>query len=125
MFILTRLRIVCAACGRVWSGFGEGVCSRWLCDGCVCVFVLGVLLVGQFGAGLCRECAAGGCVMGVCVCVGIGCAACGTVWSGFGEGVCSRWLCDGCMCVSALCGCEWRELNDCWLQNYYFFFKGI
>ena len=100
MFILTRLRIVCAACGRVWSGFGEGVCSRWLCDGCVCVFVLGVLLVGQFGAGLCRECAAGGCVMGVCVCVGIGCAACVQFGAGLGR------ECAAGGCVMGVCVCR-------------------
>jgi len=87
--------IVCAACGTVWSGFGEGVCSRWLCG--VCVLALCVLRVEQFGAGLGRECSAGGFV--VCVCVGIVCAACGIVWSGFGEGVCSRWLCGVCVCV--------------------------
>jgi len=34
------------------------------------------------------------------VCVGIVCVECGTVWSGFGEGVCSRWCVVGvCVCV--------------------------
>jgi len=39
IFILRRCRILCAACGTVWSGFGEGVFSRWLCGVCVCVCV--------------------------------------------------------------------------------------
>jgi len=26
------------------------------------------------------------------------CAECGTVWSGMGDWVCSRWLCGGCVC---------------------------
>ena len=38
-FTLRRCRILCAECGTVWSGFGEGVCSRWLCGVCVCVWV--------------------------------------------------------------------------------------
>jgi hypothetical protein len=56
-FILSCWRIVCAACGTVWSGLG-GVSV------CVCV-----PCVGQFGVGL----------GGVSVC-----AVCGTVWCGFG-----------------------------------------
>jgi len=56
--------IVCAECGIVWSGFGEGVCSRWLCGGCVSA--LCVLRVGQFVVGLAMECAAGGFVVGGC-----------------------------------------------------------
>jgi len=64
--ILRRCRIVGVECGTVWSGFGEGVCSRWFCGGCVSA--LCVLSVGQCGAGLGRECAAGG-VWWVCVCV--------------------------------------------------------
>jgi len=79
--VLRQCRIVCAACGTVWSGLREEVCSRWLCGVCVCVLALCVLRVGQCAAGLGRECAAGGFV--VCLCVGIVCAACGTVWSGF------------------------------------------
>jgi hypothetical protein len=39
-FILRQWRIVCAACGTVWSGFGEGVCSTWLCGRCVCMSAL-------------------------------------------------------------------------------------
>jgi len=38
-FILRWWRILCAECGTVWNGFGEWVCSRWLCGGCVCVCV--------------------------------------------------------------------------------------
>jgi len=45
-FILRRCRIVCVECGTVWSGFGEGVCSRWLCGVCVCVCLcVGIILV--------------------------------------------------------------------------------
>jgi len=100
---------VCAACGRVWSGFGgvsvcvygvRVVCCVWeslervwesecvcACMWCVCVVwvwvcVLGlcVLRVGQFGVGF------GGVSACVCACV------CGCVWF---FGVC---LCRVCMC---------------------------
>ena len=33
--------------GHFWPGFGERVCSRWLCAVCVCVCVC-VLRVGEF-----------------------------------------------------------------------------
>jgi len=53
----------------------------WFC-GSECV-----LCVGQFGA-----------------CKGeLVCTACGTVWSGFWERVCIRWLCGGCVCIVYLC----------------------
>jgi len=44
------------------------------------------------------------------------------VW---GEWVCSKWLCGVCVCVSALCGCEWRELNVSCSKNLHLFHEGI
>jgi hypothetical protein len=69
--------------GQFGAGFGRECAAGGFV---VCVLVLCVLRVEQFGAGLGRECAAGDFVVCVCVCFGIVCAACGTVWSGF-EGV--------------------------------------
>ena len=54
------------------------MCSRWLCDGCVCVSV-SVCVCNSLESVWASEWAAGGFVMGECVCV------CGTVWSVFGE----------------------------------------
>ena len=71
-FILRRCRIVCAACGTVWSGCGYCVC--WVWDSVERVWVLCVLSVGQCGAG-----------------VVIGCVECGTVWSLCGYCVCWVW----------------------------------
>jgi len=50
---------VCCVLGQFGADLGEGVSSRWICDGCVCV---GVWCVGVWGVCVC-----------VCVCVGVWC----------------------------------------------------
>ena len=70
--ILRRWRVLCAACGKVWSGFG-GVSVRqvalWCVGGCVC----GIVCV--WCVCLC-VCVCGVCVVCVCVCVCVGVCVC-------------------------------------------------
>ena len=85
---------VSAACGNVYSRFGGvSLQQEALCCVCVCECVCCVWDSLEQVCGI--EYAAGGFVVCECVCV----LRVGHFWPGFGERVCSRWLCAVCVCV--------------------------
>jgi len=96
---------VSAACGNVYSRFGGvSLQQEALCCVCVCECVCCVWDSLEQVCGI--EYAAGGFVVCECVCV----LRVGHFWPGFGERVCSRWLCAVCVCVCVLRVGEFRDI---------------
>ena len=107
---------VYVACGTVWRRFG-GLCvqqeSLWFV--CECVSCVWYSL--EQGCGI--ECAAGGFVLCLCVCVYV-CAACGTIWSRFGglsvQQVALMFV-NVCVFECAACGTVWSRFGEVSVQH--------